>query len=80
MNAVEFIIKALEIVGIPQEYFYSINVMQLHGEVTLQGEYNSRNVAKLISNGFSPKIEGSGYTVAEIPGTSETPKIRVVLT
>jgi len=80
MTAVDFILKAIEIVGLPQEYFYSINVMQPGNEVTLQGRYRSDSIVTLERKGFSPKIEKSGFIVAEVRGGENTPAIRIVLT
>jgi hypothetical protein len=80
MTAVDFILKALEIVGLPQEYFYSISVTQPHHEVTLQGKYRSDSIVTLERKGFAPKIESSGFIVSEIPSGENTPAIRIVLT
>jgi hypothetical protein len=80
MTAVDFILKALEIVGLPQEYFYNISVTQPGNEVTLQGKYRSDSIVTLERKGFAPKIQSSGFIVSEVPRGETTPAVRIVLT
>jgi hypothetical protein len=80
MTVSALISKALEFVGYPEEYFYSISYYRNSMSVNLQGEYKSGIVSSMTARGLNPTIETSGFLVFDIKSDNANPNIRLVLT
>jgi hypothetical protein len=80
MTAADFITKALEFIGIPEEYLYYVSYQKHSNSVHLQGEYKSTLVSDMAFKGFSARVESNGFVVFEINKTETTPNIRLVMT